>query len=87
MFKVRRELASPLLLLAVLAVTGCAAISSGLTHIQDLRECQPSPQGPALLTEHGGWDHRSVDEVRCTNEELKAVKIARELRESNSLVQ
>lgn len=49
----------------------------GCTHIKDLIACQQPIKSPELLNEHVGWDHRSVDEVRCSNEQLEAVRLAR----------
>lgn len=57
---------------------------AGCQHIQDLRACQPPQKSPELFTDAGGWDHRSVDEVRCSNEELQIVVKARERREAEA---
>lgn len=54
----------------------------GCQHIQDLRACQPPQKSPEPFSDAGGWDHRSVDEVRCSNEELQIVVEARERREA-----
>jgi len=61
----------------VLSLTGCQ-------HIQDLRACQPPQKNPELFSDAGGWDHRSVDEVRCSNEELQIVVEARERQEAEA---
>lgn len=56
-------------------------VFSGCTHINDLMACQPPQKASELFNSHVGWDHRSVDEVRCTNDELKAIQLARAERE------
>ncbi|MDF4211156.1 hypothetical protein P2W50_31380 [Pseudomonas protegens] len=68
-----------------IAVAFIGFLLTGCQHIQDLRACQPPQKSPEPFTDAGGWDHRSVDEVRCTNEELKAVVEARERREAEAL--
>ncbi|MGP5477559.1 hypothetical protein [Pseudomonas helleri] len=70
------------LAIALLVLTGCAATSDALTHIRDLQACQPAPKNPELFKDSGGWDHRGVDDVRCSNAQLKVVKAARQLREA-----
>lgn len=59
---------------AALTVSGCAATSDVITHLRDLRDCQPTQPPPELFTDSGGWDNRNIDNVRCSNEKLQAVK-------------
>ena len=60
--------------LLVLLLTGCQ-------HIADLQACRPPAKSPELFTDHLGWDHASVDEIRCSNDALKTVVEAREAQE------
>ena len=62
-------------------------VFSGCTHISDLLACQHPVQSPELFSDHVGWDNRSVDDVRCTNEELQSARHARQNREADSVVQ
>lgn len=57
----------------------------GCTHIADLRACQPPQKSPELFSDHVGWDHRTVDDIRCSNAELKSVQVAREKREATAV--
>lgn len=68
------------LLLACVVFAGCA-------HISDLIACQHPVQSPELFSDHVGWDRRSVDEVRCSNEELQSARLARQNREDDGVVQ
>ncbi|WP_434598706.1 hypothetical protein M1D58_27685 (plasmid) [Pseudomonas sp. R4-76] len=65
---------------------GSLVLFAGCTHIQDLIACQPPQKNPEPFgIEHVGWDHRSVDEVRCSNEQLKVVQLARIQREASAV--
>lgn len=68
------------LLIVLLASTWVA----GCTHLADLQACRPPLPSPDLFSDHVGWDHQSVDEVRCSNEALMAVRHAREEREAKA---
>lgn len=58
------------------------AMLSGCQHIADLQACRPPPKMPSLMTEHGGWDKLEIDDVRCSNDELYAVRQQRLRAES-----
>lgn len=60
----------------------CCLGFAGCSHIQDLIACQPPQKSAELFSERAGWDHREVDDVRCSNDQLKAVQLARQVRET-----
>jgi hypothetical protein len=72
-------------LFKVVTLAICVGLT-GCTHIADLMACRQPRPAPEMFSDHLGHDRQSVDEVRCSNDELRIVQLARKKEETSAVL-